>query len=171
MFGRYRQLILAMVLIAGVDQGSKALAERLIPSNEAVPLIAGVLDLRLRHNPGVGWGLGSDAPPGVSRVLFPVVSVAVTFGLIWLYRRVSPRERLLQLGLALLIGGGVGNLIDRVRLGSVIDFIAVHLVREGWSMHGTFNVADIVMVVGLIMIAAAVWRRRYSRPETEGGAL
>lgn len=169
MFGPYRLLILTVALTVVVDQGTKALATVLLPTDEIVPVIGDVIDLRLRHNPGVGWGLGAEIPASTGRWLFPVLGAFVLAGLLVLYRRATRSDTLLRAGMALLLGGGVGNLIDRVRFGAVVDFIAVHVGNEGWRMSGTFNVADGAMVIGIVLMASVLSRRREASPEPEEG--
>lgn len=167
---RYRQLLIVLVLSIGVDQASKAVASATIPSGDVIPLIEGFIDLRLRHNPGVGWGLGGEVSPHLGRVIYPALGALVTLGLFLLYRRLPRDQGVMRLGVALLLGGGVGNLIDRVRLGVVVDFIAVHVGLGAWNMSGTFNPADVAMVTGVVVIASTALRRRSSGPDEEGGS-
>ncbi len=169
MFNPYRLLTFTVLLTVGLDQGTKALALALLPPNEIVPLLDGYIDLRLRHNPGIGWGLGSGVPEATGRWLFPVLGVVVIGGLVVLYRRVVERGRLLRVGLALLVAGGVGNLIDRLRSGEVVDFVGVHVGGQAWTMSGTFNMADVAVVFGVSLMAVAVLRRGASSPEKDEG--
>ena len=160
MLGPYRLLLLTVVLTVLVDQGTKALATVLLPPSEIVPVMGDVIDLRLRHNPGIGWGLGAQIPTATGRWLFPGLGMIVLAGLVEIYRRISRSSTTLRLGLALLLGGGIGNLIDRVHLGAVTDFIAVHFDELGVSMSGTFNMADGAMITGIALMAGVLTRRR-----------
>lgn len=169
MFSPYRLLMITVLLAVGLDQGTKALAAAFLLSNEVVPVVDGFIDLRLRHNPGIGWGLGASVSETVGRWLYPALGGAVIGGLLVLYRRTIGQGRLLQWGLALLIAGGLGNLIDRVRLGEVVDFVGIHVGGQAWRMSGTFNVADGVVVCGVVLMAVMMSKRGSSRPDVDEG--
>lgn len=173
MSGRYRLLIGTLAIAMCLDQGTKALAVARLQTGEVVPVIEGVLDLRLRRNEGVAWGLGAGLPGLAQRVLFPAAAALIGIGLVALYRQLPPAAHVRRAAVALILGGGAGNLVDRVRLGYVVDFISVHLVGPGWTMSGTFNVADAAMVGGFVMLAVAIGARRdgRGRAEAEGGSL
>jgi signal peptidase II len=169
--GKYRLLVVVAVLAAGVDQGSKALALALLEEEEVVPVIGEVIDVRLRQNTGVAWGLGAGLGQWGRRVLFPAVGVGVGLLLLGLYRGLREEERLLRVATALIIGGGLGNLADRLRLGHVVDFIAVHVGGDGRGMSGTFNLADAALVVGVVFVVVGVlFRRRQVQEAPEEGS-
>lgn len=169
MFSPYRLLMITVLLAVGLDQGTKALATALLSPHEVVPLIDGIIDFRLRHNSGVGWGLGAGIPEALGRWLYPGLGALVIGGLVVLYRRTVEQGKLLRWGLALLIAGGMGNLIDRVRLGEVVDFLGIHVGGQAWRMSGTFNVADGVVVCGVVLMVIMVSKRGPSRPAADEG--
>jgi len=158
-FVRYRLLALVVLVTAAVDQGTKLAAVALLAGGREPVLLPELLTLRLRHNSGVAWGLGAGAGETISSVLFPLLGVLVAAVLVFLYKKTSPEDRVLRVGLALLVGGGLGNWIDRVRLGQVIDFVGIEMARIGLPLSGTFNVADVAMILGLVSVGAAVLRR------------
>lgn len=124
-----------------------------------------MIELRLRHNPGVAWGLGEGLPLGLRRVLFPALGLVIGLVMIVWTRRLPEDRRLVPVGVALVLGGGIGNAVDRLRAGAVIDFIGVDVGSERWTMSGTFNIADAAMVVGVALIVVG---SRGDREEREG---
>jgi len=140
------------------DLLSKLWAERRLDGPDAyfhpVELIKGHLDFVLAKNRGGAWGLLQDTPEYIRRPFFLLVSVlAITF-IVSLYRRLAPTQRALRWGLPLVLGGALGNLVDRIRYSHVIDFIHAHM-KWGGRDHSwpTFNVADIAICVGVGLMA------------------
>jgi len=140
------------------DLGTKLWAERRLDGPDAyfhpVELIKGNLDFMLAKNRGGAWGLLQDTPEYVRRPFFLLVSaLAITF-IVSLYRRLSPTQRALRWGLPLVLGGALGNLVDRIRYSHVIDFIHAHM-KWGGRDHSwpTFNVADIAICIGVGLMA------------------
>lgn len=129
-------IIMAAVLVA--DQISKLLVlQYLVPVGQ-VKLIEGVLHLTYVENRGAAFGMLSN-----SRWVFMVLScvaIVILIGYLWRYK---PASRLLRLSLALIAGGGIGNMIDRTVYGFVVDFIDVAFV---WDY--VFNVADSAVCIG-----------------------
>ncbi|HEY0986107.1 MAG TPA: signal peptidase II, partial [Kofleriaceae bacterium] len=111
---------------------------------DAVPVIDGYWDWRLSMNPGSAFGLFSSQ--NGARIGLSVVGVLAVFGMFWMLRKARPDQRILHWALALVAGGAVGNLIDRIYFGVVTDFILWHYKRHEWPV---FNVADVVLVVGV----------------------
>jgi len=134
------------VLVA--DQATKARVADGLRPYEVRPIVDGWLYLTLAFNTGAAFSFLSDAggwQRGFFIVLASVVSVVL---LVWLLR--LPRaEWRTGLGLALVLGGAIGNLIDRVQLGYVVDFIDVHF--RGWH-YPAFNVADSAITCGVILL-------------------
>ena len=104
------------------------------------------LNLVMGWNYGVSFGMLNSAPD-LSKWLLPLVTVAITGGLVyWLFRE---HQRWTVVGLGLSIGGAVGNLIDRLRFGAVADFLDVHAFGYHWP---AFNAADSAITVGAIVV-------------------
>jgi signal peptidase II len=139
-------LLLAAVVVA-LDLWTKHLAVSLLTLYEPVEVTAW-LNWRLAHNPGAAFSFLAGAG-GWQRWFFTVLAVVVTaFLLVWLLRT-DRRERLVPLALSLVMGGAIGNLVDRLRHGYVIDFIDVH--ARGWHWPA-FNIADSAIVCGIILL-------------------
>jgi len=139
-------LVISIVVLV-LDQATKLLAEQLLGYHQPVPVMP-MLNMTLSYNPGAAFSFLGNAG-GWQRWLFSgfalVVSVVI---IIWL-RRLPAAERWMRWALALLLGGAVGNLIDRLWHGHVIDFI--HVYFQQWN-YPIFNVADMAITVGACMI-------------------
>lgn len=109
-----------------------------------VPVVDGFWDWRLSMNPGSAFGLFSSQTG--ARVLLSVVGIAAVIGMLWMLRKARPDQKILHWALALVAGGAVGNLIDRMYFGVVTDFILWRYQTHEWPV---FNVADIVLVIGV----------------------
>ena len=108
-----------------------------------------VLNIVHRTNEGAAWSMGADWG-GLQRWLFSALAIGVTIALIvWLRRLALANQRLLIGGLVLIVGGAIGNLVDRLRLGHVVDFIDVHWA--GWHFPA-FNVADAAISIGAALV-------------------
>ena len=166
-------IVSAITLAA--DLGSKLWAERTLDRPDAifhpVVLIKGHLDFVLAKNRGGAWGLLQDTPEYVRRPFFLLVSaIAITF-ILSLYRRLLPNQHALKWGLPLVLGGALGNFVDRIRYSYVIDFIHAHMTWGGkdhsWP---TFNVADIAICVGVGLIAIDMFGGKKDKFEPDHAA-
>jgi signal peptidase II len=110
----------------------------------AKPVIDGFWEWRLSMNPGSAFGLFSSQTG--ARILLSVVGVAAVFGMLYMLRKSRPDQRVLHWALALVAGGAVGNLIDRIYYGVVTDFVLWKYKTHEWPV---FNIADVVLVVGV----------------------
>ena len=112
-----------------------------------IVLVRDFLDLQYAENCGGAFGFLHGASESLRRPFFVVVSVGALGFILYLYRTIEPGQRLSKWALPLVFGGAIGNLVDRVRLGFVVDFIHAHWrTRAHWP---TFNVADIAITVGI----------------------
>ena len=141
------RFVLLSGLVVLLDQVVKAAVMQTAALGAAQPLIPGLLQLRLAHNTGAAFSLLSGRTP----LLILVGAVAVA-GMAWYLKRASGESLWLRVGLAVTSGGAVGNLIDRVRLGYVVDFLDL----KGYP--AIFNVADIAIVGGIGLVLLALWR-------------
>ena len=135
---------IACVIFLG-DQGTKALVERSIPQHAVIPVLPDCLNLTHAKNTGVAFGLFSDSPAAWKTALLVIVSVAllaIVVGVVW---RTPHFHWESGVGLALILGGALSNLLDRVRLGRVVDFVDIYFRSYHWP---AFNLADSAIVVG-----------------------
>lgn len=152
----WRWYLLALVMVL-LDQYTKTLATESLVYARPVEVFSW-FNLTLQHNTGAAFSFLSDAG-GWQRWFFTVVAVVISGVLIvWLF--MAPRAHwLLGLSLALILGGAVGNVWDRVALGYVVDFISVHY--QGWYFPA-FNIADSAITVGAICMLLDSFFNRHS---------
>jgi len=146
-----RWLWLSVVIVV-LDQLTKQLVELNLSLYDVIPLIPS-LNLTLAYNEGAAFSFLSDQG-GWQRWFFSGLALLVSLVLVgWLAK--LKNERLLAVTLALIIGGAVGNLIDRVLFGHVIDFIDVYVQQWHWP---AFNVADSAITIGVVLMFVDAFR-------------
>jgi signal peptidase II len=164
--GKLRYLLISLAVIV-LDQWTKWLVEVNLPQHAAEPVIPGFLNLTHVRNTGVAFGLFASEGAGSSPflTLLGLVALAAVGVYFWL---THSRDRLLLVALALVVGGAVGNLIDRISSGAVTDFIDVYVGTWHWP---SFNVADSAISVGIVLMAIDSFRphrHREGEERTEG---
>lgn len=141
------------LLIVCVDQLSKHQASTALAYALPEPVFFW-LNMTLHHNQGAAFSFLSDAG-GWQRWFFTALATVVSVVLVWWLRSVERHQWALALGLSLVLGGAIGNLIDRVRFGYVVDFISVHYHS---AYFPTFNVADAAISVGACFLILDTFR-------------
>ena len=140
-------LLLAAVSIV-LDQYTKHLASTKLIFAEPVPVLP-FLNWTLLHNYGAAFSFLADKG-GWQKWLFSGLALAVSLSIMAYLRKIPQQAKLLALGLSLVMAGALGNLIDRVRLGYVIDFLHVHY-GDAWHFP-IFNMADVAINIGVALI-------------------
>jgi signal peptidase II len=140
-----RWLLLALVVIV-LDQITKQMIVGSFSFGEVKPIMAG-FNLVLAHNTGAAFSFLAAAG-GWQRHFFTVLALAVTAGILWMLRTQHNQWRIAT-ALSLIMGGALGNVIDRVRLGYVVDFIQVYYGDHYWP---SFNVADSAICIGAALL-------------------
>lgn len=133
-------LVAVAILVIILDQASKAYIRQAMSVGGSIPIIPGVLHVTHVRNPGGAFGLLPD-----QKIVFLTISLAIIIFILYYYRRLNVTERLQTLALGLLLGGAVGNIIDRFLLGNVTDFIDFRV----WPV---FNLADSSIVIGVVLL-------------------
>lgn len=141
---------IAFALSLPLDLGTKLLVDRNLGYSDRIPVVEGLFYLTHVRNPGAAFGLFADADPQLRMIVFGAVSVAAIFIVLSFFRQLAPGDRLSALALGLILGGAVGNLVDRIFRGEVVDFLHVVLWR-GYSWPD-FNLADSFIVVGVALL-------------------
>jgi len=116
------------------------------------------------ENPGAAWGLFRNMPAGFRNGFFLAISLAAVAYILWYYRKVRPEQRWMQVALALVLSGAVGNFVDRVARGYVVDFVAWHWWNRPDIYWPTFNLADSCIVVGVAMLMLHPAEKRGEAP-------
>ena len=158
---RFRILLGTAALLIPIDQLSKWIAIRLIPEHEAIPVIHGFFNLVNIRNRGAAFGFLNN--PHIEWQFWLFLGAACVAGwAIWRLARDACYNRLLFASLGAILGGAAGNLIDRLRLRAVIDFLDFHLAGWHWP---AFNIADCAICIGAGLVCLSLWRT----PPDDGG--
>jgi signal peptidase II len=147
--------LLLMAAVIGLDQLTKALVVRSLDLHEYRALVDGLLSLSHVRNRGAAFGLLSDWDLPYQSALLSALSIVALFAIAVYFFRLPKTARLPRLALALVLGGAVGNLVDRVRLGYVVDFIHVYWRQHQWP---DFNVADSAITIGVTLLVLDILR-------------
>jgi signal peptidase II len=157
MKNKYLFLVIVAIPLIVLDQATKLIIVRTMTLHSIIPVIPDFFDIVHARNQGAAFGVLRDnsirLPFLIGVSLLAVIVIAIFF------RKLRPDQKLSAWGLSLILSGAVGNLIDRVRLGEVVDFLNVHWYGHYWP---AFNVADsaICIGVGLLVIDMLLEERR-----------
>ena len=142
-------LIGISMLVVALDQFTKFLVLQTLQLNESTPLYPGFLFLTYIQNPGIAFGFMSGMESFVRIPFFVAITLAAGF-IIYAYQRLMPPERVFtRVALGLVWGGALGNFVDRILYGRVIDFIDMRYHEYQWY---TFNLADSCISIGLLFL-------------------
>ena len=151
---RYNMLLGVGSLVVLIDQITKIWVDKTMNLYESTPIVPGLLDLHYIRNTGAAFGFLSGSHAGF-RIPFFILVSSVAIGIIlFLFYKLEESEVMMPLALSLVLGGAIGNLIDRIRLGEVIDFILFHYKAFRWP---AFNVADIGITVGVALLVLKIF--------------
>ncbi len=155
-FGRLGWLVLS-VLVLVIDQVSKAHFENSLEMFQQIVVIPDYFSWTLAYNTGAAFSFLADGG-GWQRWLFALIAVVVSAVLVVWLKRLGRDDTWLAIALALVLGGALGNLYDRIALGHVIDFILVHWQNRHY--FPAFNFADSAITVGAIMLALDMFKSK-----------
>ncbi|HLF17436.1 MAG TPA: signal peptidase II [Candidatus Omnitrophota bacterium] len=128
-----------------VDRATKIFFSGILDHGESIPIIQNVFHLTLVHNTGIAFGLFKDY--GIVFIVIPVIAIFLLIFNIYYYRHNNEfLDRIYIVAFSLILGGAIGNLIDRIRFGYVVDFLDFRI----WPV---FNVADSAITIGAVIIA------------------
>lgn len=140
------ETVLPLAVLA-LDQLTKSWVRASMSLNETIPVIGNVVRLTYIHNEGAAFGLSIGAN---SSVIFLVLATIASALVLYLLLTAPRSERLQRVALALILGGALGNIIDRIRWSMVVDFIQVGVGGHFWPI---FNVADSAVTIGAVLLA------------------
>lgn len=143
---KYRKLLIVAGLVILLDQITKALILNYLPLYNSIDVLNGFFSITHIHNPGGAFGFLANYSSGVRITVFLVVSLLAACLILWFYVKTPPTHPLLATGFAMIFGGAVGNLIDRVRFGKVVDFLDFYIGDLHWP---AFNIADSAISIGI----------------------
>ena len=149
-------VIAIAALVFALDRWSKWIVETTFSPFDNKVIIPGFFSIVRSENPGIAFGLFQESTSKyrtAALVVFSLLAIAI---LAWMLRRVDQMDRWTGLGLALIFGGALGNVYDRVRVGAVTDFLDFYLGNVHWY---TFNIADSAICTGAALLLIAMWKK------------
>ncbi|MEK1943609.1 MAG: signal peptidase II [Pseudomonas sp.] len=155
-FGRLSFLWLSLVVLI-LDQATKLYFESSLSLYQQIEVIPGYFSWTLAYNTGAAFSFLADSS-GWQRWLFALIAIVVSITLVVWLKRLKADETWLAIALALVLGGALGNLYDRIVLGHVIDFILVHWQNR--HHFPAFNLADSAISVGAVLLALDMFKSK-----------
>jgi signal peptidase II len=144
---------LIIILVTALDQVTKILIFSYVDFSDSVPVIPGLFNIVHNRNRGMAFGLFNDPDPGPAFFILTCASVFAVILIIFWFSRLKEHEKPLIPGLALILGGALGNLIDRLRIGEVIDFLDIQIGSYHWP---AFNIADSCISIGTTWVVVCL---------------
>ena len=153
------KVLLLVPLCLVIDQASKYLVVQSMYEGESIPVLGDFFRLTFIYNSGAAFGLNLGSP-----LIHLVASLAALGLLLWMFRTAPSEARLLRFSLSLILGGALGNIVDRVYLSKVVDFFDFGFDTLRWPV---FNMADSFVTVGIFLLAVAYAREK--EPDESSG--
>ncbi|WP_424000305.1 signal peptidase II [Maribacter sp. IgM3_T14_3] len=148
-------IIIIVLMTVGCDQASKELTRQKVAPQSFIPVIENHLILTNVENTGAMLGFGQDFHPIVKKIIFQGLPLLVLVIMLFRIMTKPNLNTFLLVAFALVIGGGIGNLIDRIAYGSVTDFFQLRL---GFLRTGIFNLADVAVTTGVLLLLFLIFR-------------
>lgn len=150
---RRSDLVVVALLVLTVDQILKWVVSTTLQNGKVVDVLGGLVRFDYTSNTGAAFGIFQ-----ARGALFSAIALAVVMGIVFSFRKIAASPPLVRISLGLVLGGAIGNLIDRIRLGYVVDFIDL----RWWPV---FNIADSAIVIGVLVLVS----RAALQPSTTSG--
>jgi signal peptidase II len=148
---KYRLAISVSLAIIVVDQITKWIVRTNLPLYTRIDVLP-FFDITHLRNTGAAFGILRDLPESLRLPLFAIVLIVAILAIFIFLKKVAEKDRLLVVSLALILGGAIGNSIDRFRFGYVTDFLGFHWFGNLHYQWPPFNVADSAITIGVILI-------------------
>jgi len=145
---RYRLLLLISFLVLALDQVTKLYIDRSMQLHSSIPVIPNFFSITYLRNKGAAFGILANSAYRLP--FFLLVSAVAVCVIVVVIKKLRDDQKLAAASLSLIFSGALGNLIDRVRLGEVIDFLDAHWYEHHWP---AFNIADSAICVGVFLLA------------------
>jgi signal peptidase II len=154
---KYRLALIVGSTVLALDQITKALVENWMHLYQSIEIVPSFAHLTYLKNTGAAFGVLAGTRSPLRLVFFVLVSSVAIGCVLYLLKNLRPGRTSLVASLSLILGGAVGNLIDRLRMGEVIDFIDLHWHHLHWP---AFNVADSSITIGVILLFIQMIRKQ-----------
>jgi signal peptidase II len=155
------------MLVFVADQATKLLIRKTVDLHDSIPVLDGFIDIVHARNPGAAFSFLANAPAWFRGPFFVVISITAIVVLLYVIARLPLEDRLMRIALGGVLGGALGNLLDRLMYGEVTDFVDLHWRSYHWP---AFNVADSSITLAVIaVIAQALFSGRPGNTARESG--
>lgn len=144
----YTRFVILAVAVVAMDQLVKALIVATVPAYQTISVIPGFFNLTHIYNTGGAFGFLSGNTSGYQQLFFLAASFVAAGLILYLYAQTPPDQIFLEIGFSLILGGALGNIADRVRIGKVVDFLDFHVMDLHWP---SFNIADSAITLGIFI--------------------
>ena len=166
---KYAVLVFLGGFLIGLDQLTKSIILEHFRLGETVSVIGGFFNITYVQNRGAAFGMLSQASPAFRVPFFLIVPMIALVSIAYIFRRIPDHDRKLACALSLVIGGAVGNLIDRATLGYVVDFLDFHW---RWAYHfPAFNVADSAICIGVGLVILDLFAPEEGKTSRKGSRV
>jgi signal peptidase II len=157
---KYWVLLFLCIWILSVDQWTKYSIQKRLPLHHTVSVVKGFFNLTHVRNPGGAFGILGGEGGGLSSSLFVLVSLIAIGIIIFFFFKTREDEEILSLAFSMVLSGAIGNLIDRFRIGEVIDFFDFQISSFHWP---AFNIADSAITIGIGLILVEIFSRDHRK--------
>lgn len=152
-------MIIFTIIFRAFDIFSKLIISKYISINENVPIIKNFLNITNVRNTGVAWSLFDN-----QTLLVLIISTIVIIGIIIYIKKNKPNTNIEKISYSMILGGALGNLIERLVYSYVTDFIDIHIFGYNYPI---FNLADTFIVIGAILLIIISWRNEYGKNKSK----
>ncbi len=159
---KYWVLLISLLVVLALDQYTKYSVEKEMPLYYRIEVISGFFNLTHVRNTGGAFGVFGGRHGGLGTLFFVGISVIAVGAILYFIRKINDEEKNLALSFSLVLAGAIGNLIDRLRYGEVIDFLEFHVSSYYWP---AFNIADTAICIGIGLMAfeLLIWDRKKTK--------
>jgi signal peptidase II len=158
---KYWILLIVFLVVIVLDQTTKLIIQQTLPLHKQVEVLPGFFNLIHVRNTGGAFGIFGGERGHLGSVLFVLASLIAVGILVILFLRVKEHEKTLAFSLSLLLSGAIGNLVDRVSYGEVVDFLDFHVSSYHWP---AFNIADSAISIGIGLMALELLIKERKKP-------
>jgi len=160
---RYRILLIVSFLVLALDQASKIYIDRSMALHSTIPVIPNFFSITYLRNKGAAFGILANSAYRLP--FFLMVSAIAVCVIVVVIKKLREDQKLAAASLSLIFSGALGNVIDRVRLGEVIDFLDAHWYNHHWP---AFNIADSAICVGVFLLAIDMYQEEQRLKQQKG---
>ena len=156
MNSKYRLMVLISSAVLVLDQITKFWVHQTMALYQSIEIVPHFVSLTYLRNTGAAFGLLAGGRSPLRTIFFILVSALAIGCIFYLFKTLRPQQKTMAVSLSLVLGGAIGNLVDRIYMGEVIDFIDLHWYQLHWP---AFNVADSAITIGVGLLFVQMLRK------------